>query len=143
MTADLSRLAELAKSARDSWVAVPKRVDIDRDGPCDGCAESKRLVASYPDADSEPWLCDECAIDADYTSAASPDVVLDLLERLQQAEALLRRIVAEDCPMHSTDGLYAGVRNNRRLMDMPPQPCECDEMLSAALAPTTKEASDA
>jgi hypothetical protein len=31
------------------------------------------------------------------------------------------------CPAHSEDWLYKAVRNNRRLSNLPPQNCTCDE----------------
>jgi hypothetical protein len=39
----------------------------------------------------------------------------------------------DNCPMHSRHWLYAAVRNNRRLSDLPPQDCACD----ATTDPTT------
>jgi hypothetical protein len=51
-----------ALALADEWEARQgQRVEIDRDGTCDGCAEWKdELVASYPTPDSDPWLCAEC-----------------------------------------------------------------------------------
>lgn len=31
------------------------------------------------------------------------------------------------CPAHSDDWLYRAVRNNRRLCDLPPQDCTCED----------------
>jgi hypothetical protein len=31
------------------------------------------------------------------------------------------------CPAHATDGMTAAVRNNRRLLGLPPQDCTCAE----------------
>jgi hypothetical protein len=48
---------------------VPPRVEIDSEGTCDQCSEERRLVASYPDGDSEPWLCAPCAAYTDHLAA--------------------------------------------------------------------------
>lgn len=39
----------------------------------------------------------------------------------------------EDCPVHSTYWLNAAVRNNRVLLDLPPQPCTCGGDIPPAL----------
>lgn len=58
--------AEGAQQVRDAVEAaypLPDRVEIDYEGTCEGCAEDKHLVASYPEPDNEPWLCAECDAD--------------------------------------------------------------------------------
>jgi hypothetical protein len=62
--------------------AMPARVDIDQNGTCDACAKSKHLVASYPDDDSEPWLCAPCAAECDHLSGWTQETALAVAEWL-------------------------------------------------------------
>ena len=49
------------RKVADEWeVELGRRAPLDREGTCDGCAETKHLVSSYSTPDSEPWLCAEC-----------------------------------------------------------------------------------
>lgn len=58
---ELTALRAAITALADEWAAeLPGRVAIDRDGTCDGCAEGRHLVASYPEPGNEPWLCAEC-----------------------------------------------------------------------------------
>ncbi|WGX98749.1 hypothetical protein [Nocardioides sp. L-11A] len=81
---DLVPLVAIARAAAEDHVPMPARVDIDQAGTCDGCAESAHLVAAYPDGeDTDPWLCEACAVDADFQHAFGPTAVLVLLGEIQ------------------------------------------------------------
>ena len=68
----------------------PPRVDIDREGTCDNCAQGKHLVAAYPDDDSETWLCTSCAAYTDHTAAwTRPAVALVVADWLDEEAAYL------------------------------------------------------
>jgi len=67
---------ERAEAASPLHEPMPARVDIDHEGTCDGCARLVRLVASYPEPDSDPWVCAECAAVADHESSWHPVVAL-------------------------------------------------------------------
>lgn len=79
-----TRLRELAKAARDGYVPLPQRCDIDHEGTCDSCGEFRLLVASYPEPLEEPWLCGPCAAQADFEGALHPDVALRLADLLDE-----------------------------------------------------------
>jgi hypothetical protein len=75
----IDTLHEAARSMREragasDWQPCPARVDIYQEGTCDACAQSKPLVASYPERDNEPWLCADCAAPADYIASWHPAV---------------------------------------------------------------------
>lgn len=83
--AELWAVAEAAP-VEPAW---PRR-NIDREGTCDGCSETKRLVAAYddPSGENEPWLCAECASEADFLAALDPPTVLALLDTAEAYHAL-------------------------------------------------------
>ena len=56
----------------------------------------------------------------DRAYVVNPEAVGDLSQPL-----VVRVETDDDCPMHSRNWLYAAVRNNRRLGDLPPQDCTC------------------
>lgn len=61
---EANRLHDGIRELADEWESdLGPCVPIERDGTCDACSETKRLVASYPLPDSEPWLCAECDAD--------------------------------------------------------------------------------
>jgi len=81
---DLRAVAADIREKANAYKAdpIPSRVDIDREGTCDECAEIKHLVASYPDGDSEPWLCADCVPFIDHTAAWTPAVALAVADWL-------------------------------------------------------------
>lgn len=87
MTADLSRLAELAKAA------TPGPWHSDNHGPV-RCSRVEKAAICWPRHN----------VDVDYIAAASPDVVLDLLARLQQAEEAREAAVEQwECEISRAD----------------------------------------
>lgn len=91
---DLDALQAVAKAATPGHVPTPPRHAINLDGTCDGCAEHRHLVGSYPTEDSEPWLCADCSRAADYDNAFDPPTVLSLIERLRKAEGERDRLAS-------------------------------------------------
>lgn len=93
MTTDTELLELLAKAGPQDapWLRWDR--EIATTGPCDGCAESKPLVAAYmdPSGENEPWLCAECSAWADL-EAAAVNALPDLLGRAQRAEAEVERL---------------------------------------------------
>lgn len=100
LTRAASRLRELAEVP---WQSFPPRVEIDREEEaCDVCGETKRLVASYPDSNHEPWLCAECASEVDFAAAMSPDVALGMADWLDWVALFVAAM--EDEEWHDLDG---------------------------------------
>jgi hypothetical protein len=97
VTADLSRLAELASAATPGpWHADATSVHLDDGG------------ALFEDRYSQ-------VTDRAYIAAASPDVILDLLARLQQAEERLARVEAVRRRWVVTTSAYTDHGSNLRM----------------------------
>lgn len=92
-TRQVERLRELLAAATPDpeW---PRR-SIAHMGTCDGCAETKPLIAAYddPDGDNEPWLCRTCADWTDLQVGAITTLP-DLLATAEAHAALVKAVVS-------------------------------------------------
>lgn len=106
----------------------------ERTSGCGGCDPS---AIEFVRDDGEPWRrvapAEPDAGDDERAYVVNPEAIGDL------SKTPIVKVDTDDtCPMHSRNWLIAAVRNNRRLSDLPPQPCTCE-----GLAPVEPDADDA